>query len=171
MEQDTRPTGAEDNVHGTRRRLNGVEIQNRPARCLACILKILVIFEKNLVLHAPTTASTPALAVIPVFGNAQDIQTHQGLHVTNHQPFRSGHEHQLVDTAERCLYLGNASVIGAAEGVDLLQQIELAGDRNIRAWGLHRIEIGGRCLCPMYGHASGLRAAAGNLPGRMGSDF
>jgi hypothetical protein len=44
MEQDTRPTGAEDNVHGTRRRLDSVEIQNRPARCLARILKILVMF-------------------------------------------------------------------------------------------------------------------------------
>src|SRR5262245_47560482 len=30
MEQNTRPTGAEDNIHGTRWCLNGVEIQNRP---------------------------------------------------------------------------------------------------------------------------------------------
>src|SRR5262245_31397767 len=76
MEQDARPAGTEDNVHGTRRRLDSVEIQNRPARCLTGILKILVMFQKNLVLQASTTASTAALAVIPVLGNAQNIEPH-----------------------------------------------------------------------------------------------
>src|SRR4029450_4938214 len=133
MEQDTRAAGAEDNVHGTRRRLDSVEIQNRPARCLAGILKILVIFEKHLVLHTSATTSTATLAVVPVLGDTQNIEAHQGLHITDHQPFRGGNEHQLVDTAERGLHLGNAPVIGTAEGINLLKQIELAGNRNIRA--------------------------------------
>ena len=171
MEQDARPTGTKDNVHSTCRRLDSIEIQNRPARGLARILKILVMFEKHLVFHASATASTATLAVVPVLGNAQDVEAHQGLHITDHQPFRGGNEHQLVGTAERGLHLGNASVISATESIDLLQQLELARNRNIRAWSLHRIEIGGRCLDPTYGHAGCLRATAGNLPGRMGSDF
>src|SRR5262249_45242453 len=92
MEQNTRPTGAEDNIHGTRWCLNGVEIQNRPARCLAGIFKILVMFQETLVLHASATASTAALTVVPVLGDAQDIEAHQGLHITDHQPFRGGDE-------------------------------------------------------------------------------
>ena len=74
-------------------------------------------------------------------------------------------------TTERRLHLCNTPVIGPAEGIDFLQELEFARDRDVRAWGLDWIEIGGGCLGPVNRHAGRLRTTAGNLPGRMGRDF
>src|SRR5262249_9558902 len=127
--------------------------------------------EKNLVLDAATTASAATLAIVAVLGDAQHVEAHQGLDIAHYQPLGGGHEDELVHTAKGRLYLSNAWIIGAAESVDLLQQFELARDRNVWPWRLHRVQVGGWRLRPLHRHAPRLSTSAGNLPRRMGGDF
>src|SRR5262249_21014147 len=148
-----------------------IQVQNGAPCRLAGIFQILVVVEKNLVLDAATTASAATLAIVAVLGDAQHIEAHQRLHVAHHQPLGGGHEDELVHTAKGRLYLGNTWIIGAAESVDLLQQFELARDWNVWPWRLHRVQVGGWRLGPLYRDTPRLGTSAGNLPRRMSGDF
>ena len=76
-----------------------------------------------------------------------------------------------MNAAEGGLNLGDARVVGAAERINALQQVELALHRHVGAGHLHGVQVMRRRLRALDGHAGGRRAALGDLPRRAGRRF
>src|SRR5262249_231875 len=128
VKENARPARPEDHFHWPSRRIDGYKLKNCLTRAFARNRLRVEIPRKNIESLTAAAPLIPRLTPAPLFSDAHDIQSHQGLKIPCSVAVRSDNENvfRFVDIA--CLYLFNARVEDASSPIGFLQEHYFVGN-------------------------------------------
>src|SRR5262249_54175710 len=141
VEENARPTRAEDHGQRARGRGHRVEAQDRLPGSLAGERPPAVVVEQKVKLYTPAAAVTALLACRPLGGDTSDLQPQQGLCVRDHGPRRGENQDVFLFDREGGHVIGNAGVVASRLLIDLLQEGDLLGQGDRGRGGAERVQV------------------------------
>ena len=125
VQQDTRPAGTQHHRHGTRRRIDRIEVNQCLAHRLVRISPGTILIKKEAVIGAPATTGTGLFTATVLLDNDGHITTHQRPHIGCQRAITDGHHHDLVDTGQANDHFLDTRILLTRFGIKLFQQRHL----------------------------------------------